>query len=216
MTGRRAIFGSNLRRFRNRKGLTQEGLAALSGCGQGYISSLEGGDFSPSMSILEKLAAALEISPAELLMAEADGAARGFRGEGLAIINERSRDEISAPTLESGKATGDSKRVFCAPGLRPSDAFAAYLPDDSMAPEFSKGDLVVFSLTREPADGDACLVDTGKGQVLLRTVLALPGGKWRLQPSSAKFAPTIIKAGRRVRMWPAVGRWQMLRRPHRR
>ena len=84
-----------------------------------------------------------------------------------------------------------------------------------MVPKFDKGDLVVFSLTRKPADGDACLVDTGNGQVPFRTVLAMPRA-WRLQPSNPRFEPIVIKATKAVRMWPAIGRWQRLHRPGRR
>jgi len=79
-----------------------------------------------------------------------------------------------------------------------------------MAPEFNKGDLIVFSLTREPGDGDVCLVAVGVGEVVIRTVLSLGGGRWRLQPANAKFAHEVVKEGKGLKMWPAIGRWQML------
>jgi hypothetical protein len=84
-----------------------------------------------------------------------------------------------------------------------------------MAPEFHKGDLLVFSLTREAGDGDTCLVVRGEGEAVIRTVLSLGAGRWRLQPANAKFAHEVVKEGRGLRMWPAIGRWQMLR-PRRR
>ena len=95
------------------------------------------------------------------------------------------------------------------PSVRAGDSFALYLPDDSMAPEFGKGDLVVFSRSRKPADGQACLVDKGRGQVLFRTVWALPGGGWGLKASNPKYGPVVVK-GKGVRIWPAVGHWRML------
>jgi len=213
-TTTREVFGNNLKRMRARAGLRQKDVAKLCGCAQSYISSLEGGDFAPSISTLERLAAALGVSPAELLMADEDASGPGSVAEGIAIVNDKSPLELPSPRIEGNKAVGDSSRVFCAPGLRPSDAFAAYLPDDSMAPSFERGDLIVLSLTRKPADGDACLVDMGKGHVFFRTVLSLGGGRWRLQPANAEFAPEVIRATRGVRMWPAIGRWQVL--PYRR
>ena len=96
--------------------------------------------------------------------------------------------------------------------LRGADSFALYLPDESMEPAFGKGDLAVFSRSSKAADGDACLVDTGKGQVLFRTVLAMGKGQLRLQPSNPKFAPMVVKASKRLRIWPVVGFWRMLGR----
>lgn len=211
----RRVFGNNLKRFRTRAGLKQKDLAELCGCAQSYVSSLEGGDFAPSMSILERLAEALGVSPAELLITDENALGAGSAAEGIAIVNEKSPLELPSPRMEGNRAIGDSSSVFCAPGLRPSDAFAAYLPDDSMAPSFEKGDLIVLSFTRKPADGDACLVDKGKGRVVFRTVLSLGGGRWRLQPANAKFAPEVIKATRVVCMWPAIGRWHLLPYHHR-
>jgi len=162
------------------------------------------------MRILENLASALEARPADLLLTEADREVAEIGGEGIAIINERSRDRLLAPGVKRRKVSGDSDRVLCVPGLHALSALAAYLPDDSMAPAFGKGDLVVFSLSRQAVDGDACLVDTGAGEVVFRTVLALPGRKWRLQPGNPRYEPVVIKATKAVRMWPAIGRWQML------
>ena len=167
-----SAFGDNLRRLRKGRGLTQGALATLCGCRQGYISSLEVGAFSPSMRILEKLASALEVRPVDLLLTEADPEATEIGGEGIAIINERSRDRLPAPGVKRGKVSGDSDRVLCVPGLHALSAFASYLPDDSMAPAFGKGDLVGFSLSREAVDGDAWLVDTAGGEGVFRTVLA--------------------------------------------
>jgi len=47
---------------------------------------------------------------------------------------------------------------------------------------------------------------------VFRIVLALEKGQWRLQPVNPKYPPLLIKSGRGVRMWPAIGRWQVLRR----
>ncbi len=205
-----SAFSRNLRKYRKQRGLTQAALGHLCGYVQGHISNLERGAIAPSMAVLKKLASALGLSPAELLMEEADERGDHIPGVGIAILNERKRDRLAGPGTSKGRVVSDSRKVLCLPGVRSQDAFAAFLPDDAMAPAFGKGDLVVFSLTQEPADGDVCLVDTGKGEVVFRTALALPSGQWRLQPTDPKFQPVVIKARQRVRMWPAIGRWEWL------
>ncbi len=203
------IFGERLRSFRRQLGLTQERLAEMAGCARGYISSLETGSFSPSMRILRKLAAALKVEVHELLFTAGESNPDATR-----ILNTPERPQLSVPKEPfHGPPPGGHVVV---PELAGSETFAVHLPDDSMAPPFAKGDLVVFSLTRKPADGDACLIDTGRGEVLFRTALALPGGAWRLQPSNPRFEPVVIKGRKGVRMWPAIGRWQTLARRHRR
>lgn len=62
-----ATFGELLRRWRNKRGLTQEQLADKAEVARRYLASLEGDDVdSPGKPIVRKLATALEI-PTSLL-----------------------------------------------------------------------------------------------------------------------------------------------------
>ena len=63
----RALVGRNVRRIREKKGLTQERLADLSGFSQQYISSLERGRRNPTVITLYELAAALGTTHMELV-----------------------------------------------------------------------------------------------------------------------------------------------------
>lgn len=63
----RHIVGSNVRRLRLEKDLTQERFAELSRLAQQYISGLELGRRSPTVVTLYELAVALEVEPADLL-----------------------------------------------------------------------------------------------------------------------------------------------------
>jgi transcriptional regulator with XRE-family HTH domain len=63
----RQIFASNLRRARNDRGLTQEGLADLAGIDRTYVSALERQLYSVSLDTIEKLANVLKIEPRDLL-----------------------------------------------------------------------------------------------------------------------------------------------------
>ena len=63
----------NLKRIRNKKGLTQEKLAKLSGVDQSTICAIETQRMkSPSWAIVAKLARALDIAPDELFPVETE------------------------------------------------------------------------------------------------------------------------------------------------
>jgi transcriptional regulator with XRE-family HTH domain len=60
-------LGKNLREARKRLGLTQEAVAERSGVQAGEVSRIESGKRDPKVSTLEKLAAAVEMKPGQLL-----------------------------------------------------------------------------------------------------------------------------------------------------
>lgn len=63
----RRLVGQNVRRYREKKGLTQELLAEVSGFSQQYISSLEQGRRNPTVITLYELSVALGVSHVDLL-----------------------------------------------------------------------------------------------------------------------------------------------------
>ena len=63
----RRIVGSNVRRLRLERELTQEQFAEISGLSQQYISGLERGRRNPTIVTLYEIATALEVAPAALL-----------------------------------------------------------------------------------------------------------------------------------------------------
>ena len=60
-------LGSNLRAARKKRRWTQEELSERSGVQAGEISRMEAGKRDPQVSTVEKLAAALEVPPGQLL-----------------------------------------------------------------------------------------------------------------------------------------------------
>jgi len=64
----RQAFAANLRRFRHAKGISQEDLAYEANGNRTYVSKVEKGVSYPGLEIIAKLADALGIEPAELLM----------------------------------------------------------------------------------------------------------------------------------------------------
>ncbi|MDK9705367.1 MAG: helix-turn-helix domain-containing protein [Sulfuritalea sp.] len=61
------IVAANLRRIRHDRQLTQEELAHRAGLSSRYVGSIERSDVSVSITILGRLAEALEIDPRELM-----------------------------------------------------------------------------------------------------------------------------------------------------
>jgi transcriptional regulator with XRE-family HTH domain len=64
----RQAFAANLRRLRHAKGISQEDLAYEADVNRTYLSKLEKGVSYPGLEIIAKLANALDVEPAELLL----------------------------------------------------------------------------------------------------------------------------------------------------
>lgn len=62
-----AIVGSNVRRLRLEKGLTQEQLAVDADIDLTYLGGIERGKRNPSLLVLARISAALSTHPAHLL-----------------------------------------------------------------------------------------------------------------------------------------------------
>lgn len=65
-------FGFNLRRLREANGWSQEELADRTGLHRTYISGIERGIRNPTLMIIEQIATALKVSPADLLKKDND------------------------------------------------------------------------------------------------------------------------------------------------
>jgi len=72
----RQAFAANLRRFRHAKGISQEDLAYEANGNRTYVSKVEKGVSYPGLEIIAKLADALGVEPAELLMLSPKSAKR--------------------------------------------------------------------------------------------------------------------------------------------
>ena len=63
----RQIVARNLRVLRKQKGLSQEELAFQAGINRNYVGQIEREEKSPTVDMIEKLAAAMGVRPEELL-----------------------------------------------------------------------------------------------------------------------------------------------------
>ncbi|MHB8254631.1 MAG: helix-turn-helix domain-containing protein [Acidiferrobacter sp.] len=71
-TDERHYLAVNLRRVRRARGLTQDDVAAISGVNRAYVSDLENSKRNIGIDCIGRLAAALEIPAASLLVAVDD------------------------------------------------------------------------------------------------------------------------------------------------
>lgn len=63
----RRIVGSNIRRLRQAKRLTQEHVALEAGIDPTYLRGIEAGRRNPSLMVMVRIAKVLAVRPAELL-----------------------------------------------------------------------------------------------------------------------------------------------------
>lgn len=64
----REILAANLKRYRRERGVSQEELAHLAEIDRTYISSLERCQYAASIEVVDRLAKALGVQAADLLM----------------------------------------------------------------------------------------------------------------------------------------------------
>ncbi len=67
----RQVVARNLRVLRKQKGLSQEELAFQAGINRNYVGQIEREEKSPTVDMVEKLAAALGVKPEELFFQQA-------------------------------------------------------------------------------------------------------------------------------------------------
>ena len=65
--GLRGNFSRNLRKIRAAKGLSQEDVALEASVNRTYLSDLEREVYSASLDVVERIAAALDVDPLDLL-----------------------------------------------------------------------------------------------------------------------------------------------------
>ena len=67
MQNESAKLGSNLKRIRNKKKISQGDIAKQLGVSRGFISTIESGKTNPTLATIAKLAKVLRISIVELI-----------------------------------------------------------------------------------------------------------------------------------------------------
>lgn len=82
-----AILGKNLRRLRTRRGYSLERLAKLSGVSRAMLGQIETGKSAPTISLLWKVATALDVPFANLLAVESTSGTAVLRREAAKLLS---------------------------------------------------------------------------------------------------------------------------------
>lgn len=161
-----------LKEWRDRAGLTMEGLASLVETSPGYLNDLEKGTRRFNQTWLERFAGALQIEPADLLRNPAHEPPIGPRTVPLVGY-------VGAGAEAHFYAEGDENLDFVeAPeGATPSTR-AALVSGESLGPLFDQW-LVFYDDVRDPVTpdliGKLCVVGLPNGKVLVKKLQKVRG-----------------------------------------
>lgn len=97
------------------------------------------------------------------------------------------------------------------PDIHDSQAFAARVVGDSMAPDFHEGDLVVFSPNTPARPGDDCFVRFQDTSTTFKRFYADDEQNVRLQPLNSMYPAQMHDREELTGLWPAVMKVQRLR-----
>ena len=111
------LLGERIRVLRRRRGLTVQALASSCGLSKGFISQVENGRTSPSLSTLSELAKVLGVSPAFLVREPSTGAfvTRG-NGRASATNGLENRSATATPLSDRPRRGLDLFLVELPPG----------------------------------------------------------------------------------------------------
>ncbi len=97
------------------------------------------------------------------------------------------------------------------PDVQDQDAFAARVHGDSMMPKYRAGDIVIFSPSAAPKNGDDCFIRFDDGQTTFKRVFFENedgAAVIRLQPRNERYRPQTVASGKVTGLYKAVYRYQ--------
>ena len=154
------ILSERLRTGRIRLGLTQQGLADLTGFSLSAIGNWESCQNAPSPAKLGVLAEKLGVSIDYLLGHDTGPGTRPLRGEQPAVAGSQPKMEIFQVPIVAWAQAGNlvaytdldaSWHEFTATTCRDENCFAVTIEGDSMEPKYSAGDIAVADAERRAA-----------------------------------------------------------------
>lgn len=108
------------------------------------------------------------------------------------FVTHLSEPLYEPPLLETRKPFGPSRKGgFLISGHKPRldlpPVFSVAVGEDAMAPSVRRADIVFFSTTEEPKDGQTVLIGNVWGGPFIRSFKQEAGGQWRGVASNPEF-----------------------------
>ena len=94
--GLQQVFMANMRKYRKEAGMTQEKLAEFCNTDPCYIAQIESGRRFPSISYIERIAAALNIMPHHLFYDETNPG-----NEGVEVLRKEQKQKIKTMIIDN-------------------------------------------------------------------------------------------------------------------
>jgi len=156
-----AILGKNLRRLRTRRGHSLERLAKLSGVSRAMLGQIETGKSTPTISLLWKVATALDVPFANLLAAQGEPGTAVLRREAAKVLSSSDGRFISRALFPfENERRVEFYELRIAPNHR-EDA-AAHAPGTKENLIVAKGAIEIGTARERPVtltEGDAILFE---------------------------------------------------------
>jgi DNA polymerase V len=193
-------FGMTLRETRILKGMSQENLALESELDRTYISMLERGIKTPTLTTLAKLAKALDVTSADflakvqLLESGENVPKTGKRVQGVSLF---------ATSVSCGKAFGGEYSVDKVLSLdellikNPSETFFIKASGESMIPTIFDGDVLIVAKDQKPRNGSIILAQIDNEYTIKRFYKSAK--EVRLLPDNPNFKEIVI--GHESKFW---------------
>jgi len=103
------------------------------------------------------------------------------------------------------------EHVRC-PDVRDPQAFAVRVFGDSMSPDYTPDDIVIFSPNTPVRSGDDCFIRLAEGGTTFARVYFDTETIVRLQPLNTRYRAQVLTRDQITGLWPAVYRIARLRK----
>ena len=180
------MFGDNLKKIRNERGISQKKLAELLFVSQQAVAKWEANRTTPDPDTINKIAEYLQISNDVLL-----GRVSSSTGRGIKIpVLGRVAAGVPIEAIEEILDYEEIEPELAATG----DFFALQINGDSMEPKFSKGDVVIVRKQSTIESGEIAIVLVNGDEATCKKVIIQNEGV-SLVPTNPLYTPTFYTNG---------------------
>lgn len=191
-------LGQILRTLRESKGLTIDELAEKAGLNRDHIGRLERGEQeNPRSKTVTAIAAALDISPMDILSEQFDRPKEAFEAPAyipfdIPVVG-LSKAGRGGFFDDQGYPVGEGFRKIHRPEwIKDPHAYAVLVDGDSMEPAIEEKSIVLVDTSHQVKTGDKVVARLTTGEVMLKS-LRIQGDLFILESLNQKYQPIVLK-----------------------